>query len=119
MKDNQGKGVLGETLAKEYLLGRGYSILESRYRTRQGEVDLIAEKDKTLVFIEVKARTGQRYGRPAEAVTKQKQRHLTSAALAYLQQTGRESAVCRFDVMEVFLPKGHVCHIQGAFDACM
>ena len=64
MKNNQGKGVLGETLAKEYLLGRGYDILESRYRTRQGEVDLIAEKDKTLVFIEVKARTGQRYGRP-------------------------------------------------------
>ena len=57
MKNNQGKGVLGETLAKEYLLGRGYDILESRYRTRQGEVDLIAEKDKTLVFIEVKART--------------------------------------------------------------
>lgn len=119
MKDNQEKGRWGERLAKEYLLGHGYEVLESRYRTRYGEADLIARTGNTLVFVEVKARSGGGFGRPAEAVTPQKQRHVTLAAISYLQKTGCMETPCRFDVIEVFLNDGHICHIAGAFEACM
>lgn len=119
MKDNQAKGRRGEQLAKQYLQAHGYQVLASRYRTQFGEVDLIARDKQTLVFAEVKARTGSRYGTPAEAVTRQKQKHLTLAAMAYLQEQDWTECPCRFDVIEVFLQDGHICHIQGAFEACM
>lgn len=117
--ENQEKGRLGEKLAAQYLRAHGYEILESRYRTRYGEADLVARKQGALVFVEVKARTNTRHGRPAEAVTAQKQKNVTRAAMAYLQKNGCMEATCRFDVIEVFLPSGEICHITNAFDACM
>ena len=116
---NQEKGRLGEKLAAQYLQAQGYRILESRYRTRYGEADLIACTRDTLVFVEVKARTSTSHGTPAEAVTAKKQRNVTMAAMAYLHKNGCLDAPCRFDVVEVFLPDGQICHITNAFDACM
>ena len=103
--NNQEKGLLGEKLAAQYLQAHGYEILASRYRTRYGEADLVARIQDTLVFV--------------EAVTAKKQKNATMAAMAYLQQNGCMDALCRFDVVEVFLPGGQICHITNAFDACM
>ncbi len=119
MKLNQQKGLYGERLAQEYLKQRNYTILSSRFRTRYGEADIIAKEGETLVFVEVKTRTSHAFGTPAAAVTANKQKHLTMAALAYLQQTGQMEAFCRFDVVEVDLANGDVHHIANAFEARM
>ena len=108
-------GRWGEELAAGELEAKGFVILRRNFRCRQGEIDLIAEKRRTLVFVEVKRRTSQRYGRPAEAVTPDKQRHIVRTAMLYLQENRRMDVAVRFDVIEV-LPGG-LRHIEAAFDA--
>ena len=66
-------GKIGEDLATKYLSSSGYRILERNYRGKQGEIDIIATEKNKIIFVEVKARTNLKYGRPAEAVTKTKQ----------------------------------------------
>jgi putative endonuclease len=94
-------GKTGEAVAVEYLLQRGYRILERNYRCRFGEIDLIARDGKTLTFIEVKTRRSQRFGPAASAVTLAKQRHLVKASQLYMMHTGRNTESCRFDVVTV------------------
>ena len=118
-RNNQEKGLWGEELAEKYLLEKGFEIITRRYRTRYGEIDLIAKDNDVVVFVEVKARTLQTHGTPAEAVTPEKQRHLTKAALQYLQKNTGMDVPCRFDVVEIYLSSRHICHIPNAFDACM
>ena len=77
-------GRLGEKLALTYLQDLGYKILSRNYRIRLGEVDIIAEDNGTLVFIEVKTRYGDSCGLPFEAVTPRKQRQLSKVALEYI-----------------------------------
>ena len=69
---------LGEKIAAEYLTGLGYTIRERNFRSREGEVDIIADKDDFLVFIEVRTRTSNSYGTPEESVTAQKKERLLS-----------------------------------------
>lgn len=99
--ERQALGKTGEKLAAEELERRGYAILERGYRTRHGEIDIVAQDGDTIVFIEVKARaTGDR-GTAAEAVTVPKQRKVIAMAADYLsrrQLTGRR---CRFDVVAI------------------
>jgi len=93
-------------------------ILERRFRIRLGEIDLIAEHDGTLVFVEVKARRGTGYGLPAAAVTKAKRERIARVALAYLQRRSWLGRPCRFDVVEVIAGPGtrrEVRHIPDAF----
>ena len=93
-------------------------VLERRYRRRFGEIDLIAEEGDRVVFVEVKARRGLGFGRPAEAVTPLKRRRLARVALAYLQRMGWLERTCRFDVVEVLVDHGEkptVRHIVDAF----
>ena len=71
--DNRDSGDLGEEIARRYLAGKGYEIVESNYRTRRGELDLISRHKDTLVIVEVKLRRGTGYGTPLEAVTPRKQ----------------------------------------------
>ncbi len=71
--NNRASGDLGEELARRYLTGKGYEIVESNYRTRRGELDLISRHADTLVIVEVKLRRGAAYGTPLEAVTPRKQ----------------------------------------------
>jgi putative endonuclease len=93
----------GEDLACDELRRRGYAILARRYRTRVGELDIVARDGETLVFIEVKARRSDEFGAPGEAVTWRKRRKLQAMALDFLAR-GRLSAVpCRFDVVAVTL----------------
>ena len=80
---------------------RGYAILERRYRTRHGEIDVIARDGDTLVFVEVKVRLTAERGTAAEAVTVHKQRRLVSMAVDYLARRRLGDCACRFDVVAV------------------
>jgi putative endonuclease len=94
-------GKSGEDLAVEELQRRGYAILARRYRTRHGEIDVVARDGETTVFVEVKARTTGRFGGAAEAVTPWKQRRLVSMATDYLARRRLTDRACRFDVITV------------------
>ena len=94
-------GDWGEALVAEHLEARGCRIVEREWRCRFGEIDLIAEKDGMLLFVEVKLRTNLAYGAPREFVTARKQEKLRAAALLYLSERGLD-APARFDVAEVY-----------------
>lgn len=94
-------GQLGETLACQYLSRQGYRIILRNYRTRLGEIDIIAEEQGTLVFVEVKSRRSHQCGHPFEAVTAAKRRQISKAALLYLAETGKEGGPARFDVVAI------------------
>ena len=94
-------GRRSERLAAEYLKLKGYRILETNYRCGAGEIDIIAREKKTLVFIEVKARSSSRFGSPKGAVTPAKQRKISMAALEYLKRTDQTGSSARFDVVAI------------------
>lgn len=112
-------GEMGESAAAEYLQTKGYRIIARRYRSRTGEIDIIAATtDGTLVFIEVKTRSSTVYGLPAEAVTYQKQQKIIKTALCFLQQNHQYNVPCRFDVIEVQITNNNSLkynHIMNAF----
>ncbi len=94
-------GLEGEALAAAELERLGYQILDRRYRSRYGEIDLIAKDGPTVVFVEVKTKTDSRFGDPAEMVTAQKQRRLVSMAEEYVSGHQLHATPCRFDVVAV------------------
>jgi putative endonuclease len=94
-------GKSGEDLAVEELERRGYAILARRYRTRYGEIDIIAEDGETVVFVEVKARSSAEFGTAAEALTLWKQRRLTIMATDYIVRHAITHRPCRFDVVAI------------------
>jgi putative endonuclease len=96
-------GKLGEDLACAELARRGYAVLARRYRTRFGEIDIIARDGDVTVFVEVKTRAGDDYGGGAEAVTAWKQRRITQMAIDYLSRNQLHDRPCRFDVVVVDL----------------
>jgi putative endonuclease len=97
----QSLGILGENLACAELERRGYAILARRYRTRFGEIDIIARDAETTVIVEVKTRDGDRFGDGAEAVTNWKQRRIANMAVDYLSRHRLHDRPCRFDVVAV------------------
>lgn len=107
-----------EEAAAEYLKRKGFRILERRYRSRYGEIDLIAEDGPVLVFVEVKYRSSLAQGRPVQYVNAAKQRKICTTALQYLRQSRRIDAACRFDIIELWLEQGKmkVHHYQNAFE---
>jgi putative endonuclease len=110
----------GERIAASHLERRGLRILERGFRTRTGEIDLVAEEAGVLVFVEVKARSGLGCGRPAEAVDARKRGRILRAARLWLARHGSSEAPCRFDVVEVLSGDGspaRVHHIPDAFQA--
>lgn len=97
-------GKFGEEISIEYLRKNGYKILARNFRMgRYGEIDIIAEKEEILTFIEVKCRATCKYGNPAEAVTLAKQKKIKKVAEYYLMVTGKMSCmpVIAFDVIEI------------------
>lgn len=94
-------GKTGEDLACAELVRRGYVILARRYRTRVGEIDVVARDGPAVVFVEVKARTDLRCGHPAEAVTAWKQRRILAMARHYLATHRLGEVGVRFDVVSV------------------
>ena len=96
---------------------KGYRIVERNYRTRYGEIDIIARKDGFLVFIEVKLRRSSRFGAPQEAVTARKQQHMIRSALWYVKQYDLLNENIRFDVLCIGPAPGAIELIESAFSA--
>ena len=105
-------GKTGEALAAEHLRQNGYTILQSNYRSRSGEIDIIARHGKTLVFVEVKTRQSRLFGTPAAAVTVKKQAQISRVALEYLARENLFDKPARFDVVAVFAPVGEKPEIE-------
>ena len=96
----QSAGDRGEERAARFLARRGLRIVERNYRTRMGEIDLVALDGPVLVFVEVRMRSAARFGGGAESVDSRKRARLVAAARHYLMRLGREPA-CRFDVVSL------------------
>ncbi len=111
-------GRWGEERASEYLSHKGLNVLERNYRCPVGEIDIIAQQDDALVFIEVKTRRSLDFGLPAESVTFKKQMKYFKIAQYYMKEKGIKDLNCRFDVIEVILDRDGSCqfhHIINAF----
>jgi putative endonuclease len=112
-------GTLGEDFAAELYEKLGYAVIKRNYHSRYGEIDLIAENDEFIVFVEVKTRKGNSMTSPKESVDFYKQKKIIKTAEYYLMKTGSEKQP-RFDVFEVFQQNGRIykfSHIESAFDA--
>lgn len=99
-------GKHGESLAKRHLESMGYRVLKANHRSPSGEIDLVTEKDGTLVFVEVRTRTGASFGPPEESVTVKKRDHLVAAAQEYMQATGAEGREWRIDLVAIVMGRG-------------
>ena len=108
----------GEKLAQKYLKKNGYKILSTNEKNQFAEVDIIAEKNNEIIFIEVKSRTNLEYGTPGEAVTIKKQQAYIRFSQQYVVKNKIADKNLRFDVIEIL--NGEINHIISAFDAdCM
>jgi len=96
-------GPEGEQLAVDYLVQKGYRIVERNYRFQRNEIDIIALNRNIFCFVEVKTRLSSAKGHPAEAVTPQKQREIVKAAQAFLALSGDMETDCRFDVVAILV----------------
>ncbi len=124
MADAAATGREGEALAADYLEAKGYRVMDRNYRFNREEVDLVCfkpyadyEAGGELVFVEVKARRGEGFGRPEEAVDKAKQRAVLRVAEAFLHERRLEGSPVRFDVVAVTFGGGEprVEHFENAF----
>jgi putative endonuclease len=106
LNSHQQFGKKSESIAVTHLKKIGYRILHQNYRTKLGEIDIIAKDKDTLVFVEVKARRSNRFGNPKWAVTPQKQRTISMVALYYLNEMCTPAIRARFDVVSILSTKG-------------
>lgn len=113
-------GPWGEALAAEYLRKKKYTVLGCNYRTRYGEIDIIAQNRTYLVFVEVKLRKTARFGEAREFVGAAKQARIKAAATSWLQEFPNKRQP-RFDVIEIYAPEGtmtaapEINHLEDAF----
>ena len=116
MAEHNDFGKLGEELAVNYLIEKGYEILERNWRNIHKEIDIIARDGKDLVIVEVKTRQSDENGEPDLAVTRQKQTRLISAANAYLFQNSLDINT-RFDIISIIMKDNSpvINHIEDAF----
>lgn len=113
-QDTRAKGRSGEDAAVQYLVARGYTILERNYFTRCGEIDIVARAPGgTTVFVEVKSGSGSRYGHPLFWVTRRKQTQILRMAQAYRRERPCDGQPCRMDVIAVC--DGVIDHLENAF----
>lgn len=117
---NQSLGQRGERAAERYLLKQGMVIVARGFQDKFGEIDLIAVDDATIVFVEVKTRTSDLAGQPAEAVDDLKQQHLTKTALGFLKWNRLTECRVRFDVIAITWPNDRrdpeIKHYDNAFE---
>lgn len=113
-------GNLGEEIASKYLINKGYLIIQKNFRTKFGEIDIIARDGRYLVFIEVKLRKSLNLGYPREAVDYYKQQRIRNLANLYLAKKRIKDAFIRFDVVEIMLDENEnvksIYLIQNAFE---
>ena len=113
-------GRAGEETAKKYLIKNGYDILESNFRCRCGEIDLIVEGEDYIIFVEVKTRTNSNYGFPVESINYKKRHSIINTAKTYISYKNIKDSNLRFDVIEVITnaekpEKNNINHIKNAF----
>ncbi len=119
--ENQNKkdfGKEGEEIAAKYLAENGFKILVRNYHYGHGEIDIVAEDDGVLVFVEVKTRKNLEFGEPEYAITKKKIQQIKKMAELYLFDKEIEEADCRFDVVSVLMENPsnpQITHYQNAF----
>ena len=104
----------GENLAAGYFKKKGYKILDRGFYCRYGEIDIIAQKGKTIVFVEVKLRKNSGFAAAMEQVGPQKQERIRKTAMLWIQQHDQNFDY-RFDVVEVYRESGQLNHIENAF----
>jgi putative endonuclease len=116
MEDNIKKGKEGEQLAVDFLISKGFTVLERNYRHKRSEIDLIVKRENWLIFVEVKARSSSSYGYPEEFVDAHKVKMILWGAEDYMYKINWQGNV-RYDIVSVlFRSKGHeVVHIEDAF----
>ena len=106
-------GAHGETLAAEWYAAHGYEVLDRNWRCREGELDLVVRQGRTIVFCEVKTRSSDAFGAPAEAVTHTKRQRIRRLAARWLEDAPVRPIRIRFDVAAVL--DGRLEVIEGAF----
>ncbi|MFH1397701.1 MAG: YraN family protein [Candidatus Omnitrophota bacterium] len=104
--DNLDFGRGAEELASRFLKDKGYKIICRNYRTKLGEIDIIAEDKNTLCFVEVKARRTYRFGSPEEAISGRKKRQISKAALSFIKDKKLTNRLARFDVVALSWDSG-------------
>lgn len=112
-------GSRGEAEAERFLKKNGYKIIGRNYRTRHGEIDLIAREGDTVVFVEVKTRSNSSFGHPSTGVDLRKQKHMVLASTQYLAEHGLTESPARFDVVCIETKDGGLKAelIKDAFEA--
>jgi putative endonuclease len=110
-------GKAGEDAAVDYLVRKGYRIVERNFRFERGKIDIVAEDGGVLVFVEAKARRSLAFGEPEDAVTPAKRRQILKVAQGYLMQHSIEDRECRFDIITVRSEKNSVTlgHLTNIF----
>lgn len=111
------KGQAGEEIAAQYLIKKGYEILERNYATNIGEIDIIAAGDGYIIFVEVKARLSDKFGYAADAVNFAKRKKINQVASQYIKQFRLYDYPVRFDVIEVYTQDKRIEHFENAFDS--
>lgn len=121
MNERRGWGDDAEEAAARYLENAGYRIRARNFLARGGELDIVAEKDETLCFVEVRMRSTAVWGDPSQTITWAKQQKVVRAAMQFVLKTGQSDRQLRFDVISVVGrgPSPKVEHIPNAFDAGM
>ena len=115
---NKAFGDIGENIAESFLIDNGYRIITRNFRCQQGEIDIVAEHDATIVFIEVKTRSSTLFGLPEEAVTTSKQRHISKAARYFQTQHKAQDCSYRADIIAILQAPDkapEINHIINAF----
>jgi len=102
-QDNVITGKIGEQAAVKWLKGKGYKILTTNFRTRFGEIDIVAKDKEVMVFVEVKTKTGNQFGEPWEMVNRHKLEQVRKMGEVYLTRNGLSDAAARVDVIGVWL----------------
>lgn len=110
-------GKKGEEAALRFLMDAGMTFIAANVHCGHNEIDLIMRDGEYYVFVEVKARMSTEYGLPREFVTPAKQKRIVTAARRYLYENRLGEVYTRFDVVEVYLESGKVCHFRDAFRA--
>ncbi|MGE5473118.1 MAG: YraN family protein [Ignavibacteriales bacterium] len=113
-------GQVGEKKARKYLVDNGYTILKNNFTCKLGEIDIIAEKEEYIIFIEVKTRTNVNYGFPIESISFKKRKSIIKSAKVFLLQKKLTDSAVRFDVIEVLTGSEkessiNINHIMNAF----
>ncbi|HVZ78115.1 MAG TPA: YraN family protein [Gemmatimonadaceae bacterium] len=113
----QAFGELGERIAERWLRRRGWRVVHRRFRSGHRDIDLVVEREGTVAFVEVKARSGAGFGGPIEAVNWRKRNELERSARAWITRHGRPHESYRFDVVGILVEQGtvRIRHVPDAF----